>query len=403
MLTKEIVIIGGSIAGCALGVLLQKLGIDFVILERATCLINQGAGIMLPESLIKQCIDLDLLDETMPRIPINERIFERKNENGQSTAFWSQEINVQALNWMHIYENLSKRLNKKHYHLQTEARAITQENELFTIKTSKETYQTDFIIGADGINSFVRTQLIPQAKPNYAGYIVWRGLLNEAEVVNIDLFEKHMFYYLFQGGHALFYKIPDKEAGQSLLNWVLYENCQDKQLSDLLIDKMGKKHKQSLPRGYLSPEQIDYIKKLAKATLPVPAAKLVDKTAEPFIQAIFDFKLPPYNNNQFIFVGDAAVTLRPHSGSGALKALTDAIKFYQLINKSGSKKLNNITIEEWKNYQTHLATQETARAKKMGEVLVTNPPDWSLMNHEKTEKWWADLMVEKNWYATKLK
>ena len=34
MLEKKIIIIGGSIAGCAIGVLLQKLGLNFVIIEK---------------------------------------------------------------------------------------------------------------------------------------------------------------------------------------------------------------------------------------------------------------------------------------------------------------------------------------------------------------------------------
>ncbi|MGQ3888231.1 hypothetical protein ACQUW5_04245 [Legionella sp. CNM-1927-20] len=403
MLKKDIVIVGGSIAGCALGALLQRLDIDFVILERATSLDHQGAGLTLPESLIKQCIESDLLDDTMPRLPITARSFSRRNENGQSIRFWTQPVNVQAVNWVHVYENLSKRINKKYYCLETQALSITKENNNFIIETSKDTYQTEFIIGADGINSFVRSQLLPSALPNYAGYIVWRGLLNEAEVADINSYEKHMFYYFYKEGHSLFYKIPDKEVGHNLLNWVLYENCQGKPLGDLLIDKNGKEHKQSLPRGSLSVKQINYIKELAKKVLPISAAALVDKTSEPFIQAIFDFQLPPYIDNQIIFVGDAAVTLRPHTGSGVLKALTDAIKLYELLHKSNSKKLGSSTIEEWKNYQATIATEETAKAKMMGEALVTNPPQWSLMNYEKTEKWWANLMKGRNWYATKLK
>lgn len=38
----------------------------------------------------------------------------------------------------------------------------------------------------------------------------------------------------------------------------------------------------------------------------------------------------------------------------------------------------------------------------MGEALVTHSPDWKIMNHEKTEKWWFELMQGKTWYATNL-
>ncbi len=39
-----------------------------------------------------------------------------------------------------------------------------------------------FLIGADGIHSTVRQILLPEATPRYAGYVAWRGILEEGDL-----------------------------------------------------------------------------------------------------------------------------------------------------------------------------------------------------------------------------
>ena len=75
MFEKRIVVIGGSIAGCAMTALLQRLGFNVVLLERSVGLTERGAGITLPESLVQQCIEFNLFDTTIPHLTASSRSF----------------------------------------------------------------------------------------------------------------------------------------------------------------------------------------------------------------------------------------------------------------------------------------------------------------------------------------
>ena len=54
----------------------------------------------------------------------------------------------------------------------------------------------ELLIGADGGRSTVRTQFLPDVKPAYAGYVAWRGLVDEmslSQQTRDALFEKFAF------------------------------------------------------------------------------------------------------------------------------------------------------------------------------------------------------------------
>ena|SRR3990167_592031 len=100
MFEKRIVVVGGSIAGCAITILLQRLGFKTVLLERSVGLTNRGAGITLPESLVHQCIELNLFDTTIPHFTASSRSFSQKDSTSEHDArqFWRQSLNVVTLN-----------------------------------------------------------------------------------------------------------------------------------------------------------------------------------------------------------------------------------------------------------------------------------------------------------------
>ena len=100
----------------------------------------------------------------------------------------------------------------------------------------------DLIIGADGIRSSVRAQIMPDAQPLYAGYIAWRGLIAESSLpaaLHRDIFAHNMVCYP-DGDAMTMYAVPgpsnDVRPGHRAYNWVWYHPVGGEGLSALCTD-----------------------------------------------------------------------------------------------------------------------------------------------------------------------
>lgn len=385
----KIAIIGGSIAGCAAAILLKRLGAEIKVFERSPRpLTGRGAGIGLPENLIQQCIALDLFDADLPRILYSKRIFAVKDDeiNTAGREIWQQAMNLTALNWSHVYLNLRKRIADSDY------LSGVQVKDLLEIK------DFDFIIAADGIDSFVRNQIFPECTAESCHYVAWRGTLEFSKWSNYEIFLKCIPYYVFTNGHALFYRIPDLDSQNVVLNWLVYENYQKDALEKLLIDNQGLQRSVSLPPGSLTDQHFKHFHQLTHDNLPADIAKLINQTQNTFLQVIFDLQIPSYVKDNICFVGDAASVLRPHTGSGVVKALNDAIKLSESLSKTSNNDIST-QLAEWNKTQLEFANHQVILSKNMGEALVTHTPEWSEMDTNAMDEWWAKLMSGRHWYT----
>ncbi|KTC65189.1 monooxygenase, FAD-binding (plasmid) [Legionella adelaidensis] len=398
----DCLIIGGSIAGCVTAILLSRLGIKVTILERSSAeLKGQGTGITLPVPLVNKCIELDLFDSNIPRLPIETRAFFRKSSlTAQAEKIWEQPIKACTLNWMDVYRNLRKRLQGIDFFPSVNVTKIQKEPDgHYYLETAcRKVFNADIVIAADGVESTIRNQCLPKSTEAYAGYIAWRGVLEETSFK----LDHPLPYYVFPNGHLLFYRIPGEgyeQTGKTLLNWLMYEVTPVDMLAARLTDCKNIRHTRSIPPKALHEDQRQHLHDFANQQLPPMIAKIIRSTPYPFIQAIFDAQIPPYEDNQLIFMGDAATTLRPHSGSGAMKALSQAINLFEFISAHRDADIFML-LSQWKNLQQKSNAEEIEKAKIMGKALVTAPPSWQDMTQEKFDVWWSQVMKAQSWYAT---
>lgn len=392
---QKIAIIGGSIAGNAMGLVLSRLGFDVTIYERSSAqLDDRGVGICIPKDLRNMLVQCNMFDSDTNYIEIIDRQFIVSDAKRNTDVFWQQPVNVMAHNWSEIYTQLYKRLPKGIYKRDASVVHIKQDqNKVILSLTDGQTVEADWLFCCDGVNSLGRTTLFPQSKLNEAPYIAWRGVIAKEHVSEPSLFDQ-LNYFCYEYGHVVTYYIP-KQDGRVDLNWVLYQKV-DQTHKNKLLNTNNSNEVTSLPTSELQAIHFEELKKLANM-MPEVFANVILDTPKPFIQNIFDTQVPTLKKGRICLSGDAAFISRPHTASGATKALQSALILFKQLQEN-QHDLDRAT-EEWAKIQYENERKLYELGKIFGHALVTDTPDWHLMNQSKMDQWWVDIMKNQTWYA----
>lgn len=325
------IIVGGSMAGLFCALLLKKSGWDVDVFERiGSELSGRGAGIVTHAELfeILQRAGIDRQTATVGVSVAGRRVL-----GPDGSIVGTLPLPQILTSWGHLYGLLRAALPAASYH---HGRTLTRiEERADTVVAHFQdgrSAEGDLLIGADGIFSTVRTLLAPDVMPSYVGYIAWRGLVDEADLSaeTRDALLEHFLFVLPPGEQMLGYPVAGvgeaMEPGQRRFNFVWYRPAAaDGALRTLLTDIDGTTHTLSIPPNRIRPEVITALREDARRLLAPQFAEVVEKTAQPFIQAIQDLETPRMVlGRRVAILGDAAFVARPHVGMGVTKAAADA-------------------------------------------------------------------------------
>jgi 2-polyprenyl-6-methoxyphenol hydroxylase-like FAD-dependent oxidoreductase len=335
----SVTIAGGSIGGLSAGIALRGIGCDVNIYERvAGPMQMQGAGIVVQGELLRL-----LRENGSPPLAITScrgrRYLDAEGGNG---VF--QSMPQEFTSWEAIYKSLRASFPDDRYHTGSQVTLpILNGSRVATQLSTGETVESDLFVAADGSNSEVRQRLLPDIKPNYAGYVAWRGTLDEADaspLLKRFFDDTFTFSEARSGGHILVYFIPgaaaDVRAGHRRLNWVWYVRCEEAELARLLVDKDGNSHRASLPPGLAPPDAVSGLRALARREVHPMLAELVAATPEPFVQTIVDVVVPKTLFGRILLTGDAAFVVRPHTAGATAKAAYDALVLGRNLGRARS-------------------------------------------------------------------
>ncbi|MFC5509400.1 FAD binding domain-containing protein [Bosea massiliensis] len=326
----RISIIGGSLAGLFAGVLLKRDGHDVTVHERSRHgLAGRGSGLVPQHEVFQILRAIGIEHLAHLGVVARERIYLDRSGDIVQTIGEPQT----QLSWDVIYEQVAARIAPTDYRLGSQLATVEEDgNGPVTLSFADGSHEkADLVIGADGIGSVVRQTIAPdQAANRYAGYVAWRGLIPETALSGpSSLLLERFAFYVAPGDHALGYLVPGPNGeiarGQRRYNWVWYRRVPEAQLRDLFTDCDGQSHAVSLPRGGLSFERREALRKDALLHLPPPFALAVAAEDTPSIQGIFDYETPAMVGDRMALIGDAAFVVRPHTAMGVGKAAGDVM------------------------------------------------------------------------------
>jgi 2-polyprenyl-6-methoxyphenol hydroxylase-like FAD-dependent oxidoreductase len=337
-------VIGGSLGGLFAANLLHRQGWDVEVYEQSSePLAGRGAGIITHPDLFAALERIGIPVDESIGVDIEGRVaFDR-----HGATLGTLDIRQCLTTWGRLHTLLIGAFPAERYHLGHACEHVEQNTTGVTVHfRNGRQAGGDLLIGADGIRSAVRAQFAPGARPVYAGYIAWRGLVEESALspeTHRDLFPKFAFS-LAPREHMLGYPVAgfdnSTRAGQRCFNFVWYRPTHiQHELPRLCTDIHGKQHDLSIPPPLLRKEVIDAMRKSARDHLSPQFAEVVAKTRQPFFQAIFDLESDCMAFGRVALLGDAAFVARPHCGMGVSKAAGDALALAGLLRSHGDDPL----------------------------------------------------------------
>jgi len=306
---------------------LRRIGWDVDVFERSPVeLVGRGAGITTHPEL------LDALENSGAGtrelgIEVPKRIV--LNRDGR--VIGERPLRQILTSWDRLQRLLRETVDPAHYHLgHTFARVEQDGGGVCVYFAEGRIERADLLVGGDGIRSAVRAEIAPGVQPIYAGYYIWRGAPNEADLepqTRASIFPYFVFF-LPERQQVIGYPIAgldnDLRPGRRRYNFIWYRVADPRELEDMCVDEEGQQHESSVPPPLIRKDLVARMRADAEEIMPAAFLDCLRNIARPFFTPIYDFSAPSLVFGRVALVGDAGSTSRPHMGFGVGKAGGDA-------------------------------------------------------------------------------
>ena len=331
------VVVGGSLGGLFAANLLLRKGWDVEVFERVPEeLAGRGAGIVTHPELFEAMLAAGIPLDTSVGIDVTSRVTLGLSGNVVLENSLPQTLTA----WGKMYQVLRSVFPEELYRSGGNVVSVENLNTHARVTFADGSYRdADLVIAADGFRSTIRQQFLPDVCLQYAGYIAWRGLVDEgvlSDSTRETLFDKFAFC-LPPREQILGYPVAGQSnstvPGERRYNFVWYRSSSEEELRDLLRDESGKQHVGGIPPSLIRKDILAGMYNAANALLAPQFAEVVMKANQPLFQPIYDLEVPQMNFGRVALLGDAAFVVRPHCGMGVTKAAGDAVALINALER----------------------------------------------------------------------
>ena len=194
---KQVLIAGGGIAGLAAGIGAARAGWEVRLFERAAVFSEVGAGVQLGPNVVRRLQSWGLQGALQAVAAFPPRLVVRCALSGAqlgtlalgATAVQRYGAAYASIHRADLHSLLLQALQQQpdvHLNLEQTIEGYSASDEAVTVRTHcKKVIEGDALLGADGVRSRVRAQLLGDGPPRVTGHLAYRVVVPQAALPQV--------------------------------------------------------------------------------------------------------------------------------------------------------------------------------------------------------------------------